>query len=59
MKQLRAIRILLAVLFFIASAACLMIGPQVHPMARAAARTQIALSAASATAAAPPWCGCC
>ena len=50
MKQLRAIRILLAVLFFIASAACLMIGPQVHPMARAAARTQIALSAASPTA---------
>lgn len=44
MKQLRAIRILLAVLFLIASAACLIIGPHIHPMARAAHELQIALS---------------
>lgn len=49
MRQLRAIRILLATLFFVASAACLLIGPQVHPMARAAMRLQIILSAASIT----------
>lgn len=49
MKQLRAIRILLAVLFLIASAACLFIGPQAHPMARASMQVQIILSAASIT----------
>lgn len=49
MKQLRAIRILLAVLFFIALTACLIFGPQVHPMARGAAQVQIVLSAASTT----------
>lgn len=36
-------------LFLIAAAACLLIGPQVHPMARAAGRLQIVLSAASVT----------
>ncbi|MDE6392974.1 MAG: 4Fe-4S binding protein [Muribaculaceae bacterium] len=49
MKQLRAIRIMLAALFLVASAACLVIGPQIHPMARAAGRLQILLSAASVT----------
>lgn len=49
MKQLRAIRMLLAVLFFIATAVCLLVGPQVHPMVRAAGRVQITLSAASVT----------
>lgn len=49
MKQLRAIRILMAVLFFTASAACLTIGPQIHPMAKAARDMQIILSAASVT----------
>lgn len=49
MKQLRAIRILLAALFFAAATACLVFGPQVHPMARAAGQVQIVLSAASIT----------
>jgi len=49
MKQLRAIRILLAVLFFAASAVCLIIGPQAHPLARAARSLQILLSVASST----------
>lgn len=49
MKQLRAIRILMAVLFFAACVACLIIGPQVHPMANAASKLQIVLSSAGAT----------
>lgn len=49
MKQIRAIRRLLAILFFIASAACLILGPQVHPMAKATSQLQIILSAASVT----------
>ena len=49
MKQLRAIRILLAILFLIAATVCLVIGPQFHPMARAAYSLQIILSAASVT----------
>lgn len=40
---------MLAALFLAASAACLLIGPQIHPMARAAGQLQIALSAASVT----------
>lgn len=47
MKQLRAIRILLAILFIIAATACLLIGPHIHPMARAARTLQIALSLSS------------
>lgn len=49
MKQLRAIRILLATLFLIATTACLVIGPQIHPMARASATVQIVLSASAVT----------
>ena len=49
MKQLRAIRIMLAGLFLLASAACLIIGPHVHPMARAAQSMQIMLSLSSVT----------
>lgn len=49
MKQLRAIRILLAVLFILAATACLVIGPHIHPMARAAESIQIMLSASSIT----------
>ncbi len=49
MKQIRAIRILMAALFFIAASACLILGPQVHPMARAARSLQITLSAAAST----------
>lgn len=41
---------LLAALFFVASAVCLLIGPHVHPMARAAGEVQILLSSAAATA---------
>ena len=40
----------MAALFFAACAACLLIGPHVHPMARAASQLQIVLSSASATA---------
>ncbi len=40
---------MLAALFFAASAACLIIGPQIHPMAKAAGQLQILLSAASVT----------
>lgn len=40
----------MAILFFVASAACLIIGPQVHPMARAAGELQITLTSAAATA---------
>lgn len=58
MKQLRAIRILMAALFFAACAACLIIGPQVHPMARAASQLQIVLSsAASAAGVSLVWLG--
>ncbi len=39
----------MAILFLLASAACLMIGPQIHPMARAAWKLQIILSALAAT----------
>lgn len=49
MKQLRAIRILLAVIFLIASAACLTVGPHIHPLAQAAGAAQIVLSTASIT----------
>lgn len=50
MKRLRAIRILLAVLFLLATADCLIIGflvRRMHPMARAAEDMQIVLSASS------------
>lgn len=47
MKQLRAIRILFAALFLAACTACLVIGPNVHPMARAAQTLQISLAASS------------
>lgn len=50
MKQLRAIRILLAILFFLATADCLIIGylvKRMHPMAHAAEESQIMLSAFS------------
>lgn len=50
MKQLRAIRILLAILFITATADCLIIGflvRRMHPMARAAEESQIMLSALS------------
>ena len=40
----------MAALFFAACVVCLLIGPHVHPMARAAYNSQIVLSAASATA---------
>ena len=40
---------MLAILFFIACAACLIIGPQIHPMARAAQSAQITLSGATIT----------
>lgn len=50
MKQLRAARILLAALFFAACVVCLIIGPHVHLMARAAGDLQIVISSASATA---------
>lgn len=40
----------MATLFFVACAACLFIGPHVHPMARAAGEVQILLSSAAATA---------
>lgn len=49
MKQLRAIRILLGVLFLLAATACLAIGPHIHPMARASKSLQIILSASSVT----------
>lgn len=41
---------MLAALFFAACVACLLIGPHIHPMARAAGEIQIVLSSASATA---------
>lgn len=49
MKQLRAIRILLAALFLLAATACLVIGPHIHPMAGAAQNLQILLSTSSVT----------
>lgn len=50
MKQLRAIRILLAALFLLATADCLIIGfliRRMHPMARAAEEMQIIFSASA------------
>lgn len=47
--KLRTIRVFLAVIFFIASLAYLIIGPQVHPMAVVAEKVQIIPSALSAT----------
>ena len=44
MRQLRIIRIFIATLFFVASAAYLMIGPHVHPMAIISKGSQILLS---------------
>lgn len=49
MKSLRVIRILLAISLFLASSACLIFGPQVNSLARAAQQSQIILSAASVT----------
>lgn len=49
MKQLRAIRILLATLFLLAATACLVIGPHIHPMAGAVESLQIVLSLTSVT----------
>ena len=49
MKQLRAIRILLAVIFLAASVACIAIGPHFNPIAAVAGKVQIALSALSIT----------
>ena len=45
MKNLRVIRIFLATLFFVAAAAYLLIGPQVHPMAVSSLKVQIIPSA--------------
>lgn len=45
MKQLRVIRLFLAVIFFIASVAFLVFGPGVHPMAVASEKSQVILSA--------------
>lgn len=50
MKQLRAIRILLATLCFAACLVCLLVGPQMHPMAAEVARMQILLSSAASSA---------
>ena len=44
MKQLRAIRILLAILFLLATIDCLVIRRYIHPMAHAVEELQIALS---------------
>ena len=49
MKQLRAIRILLAVIFLAAAVACIAIGPHFNPIAAVAGKVQIALSALSIT----------
>lgn len=49
MKQIRAIRILAAALFFAASVVCLIIGSKAHPLARTAGNLQILLSVASST----------
>ena len=49
MKQLRAIRILLAALFLAASLACIVMGSHAHPMAVLSEKSQIALSALSVT----------
>lgn len=45
MRQIRIFRIFLATMFFIATVAYLIIGPQVHPMAVGSQKTQIILSA--------------
>lgn len=50
MKTLRAIRILLAALFFAASGVCLLLGSQSHPIASAMPGLQITLSSLSVTA---------
>lgn len=50
MRQLRAIRILLASLFLAASTACLIVGPQVHAFADASQKVQITLSTISISA---------
>ncbi|MCM1369259.1 MAG: 4Fe-4S binding protein [Candidatus Amulumruptor caecigallinarius] len=44
MKQLRAIRLLLAALLFAGSVACLIFGPRVHPVAHIAESSQLILS---------------
>lgn len=41
MRQLRSIRVFLAIIFFVAAAAYLLIGPQVHPMAVISVKSQI------------------
>ena len=50
MRQLRIIRAFLATFFFCASAAYLMIGPRVHPMAVVSLKTQIILSSVTVSA---------
>ena len=50
MKLLRIVRISLAALAFVASAAALLMGAEVHPVARLAEKTQIILSSLSITA---------
>ncbi len=49
MRNLRTIRIFLAIIFFVAAVAFLCIGPQVHPMAKVAESVQIIPSAISVT----------
>lgn len=49
MRQIRIFRIFLAIVFFVASAALLFIGPQVHPMAAVSEKSQIILSSLSYT----------
>ncbi len=50
MKLLRIVRISLAALAFVASAAALLMGAEVHPVARLAEKSQIILSSLSITA---------
>ena len=50
MKLLRIVRISLAALVFVASAAALLMGAEVHPVARLAEKSQIILSSLSITA---------
>lgn len=49
MRQIRIFRVFCAILFFVASAAYLFIGPGVHPMAVVSEKSQILLSAISVT----------
>ncbi len=50
MKQLHGIRVLLALIFLLASIACIVFGVKVHPMATVAYHSQILLSSLAASA---------